>query len=153
MGARLAFLGGHCNKVAVQPAVQWPMVDDTSVGVAAPTSPMMQAAILQGQLANGVAQPMNPQQVAQMQRRHMQQQQQEQGFTLPPYLQSVYNSTLIAYQKRFMQQAAAQRHYGNTSMLRQNEMIQIGQQARQVAIAAVRKYQANARNLGQQNAI
>lgn len=100
----------------------------------------MMAAQAQGQM---MAAGMQPQQ---------QQQQQQQRSSLPPYLQQVYNSTLNAYQTRFMQQAAA-KYQGNTSMLQQNEIHQIGLQARQAAIAAVRKHQANAQNPGQQNAM
>lgn len=84
----------------------------------------------------------------------MQQQQQQQRPSLGPYLQQVYNSTLQAYQARFMTQAAA-KYQGNTNMLQPNEIHQISLQARQAAIAAVRKQQAAqaAQNPAQQNAM
>jgi len=70
-----------------------------------------------------------------------QQQQQQRPSGLGPYLQQVYNSTLQAYQARFMTQAAA-KYQGNTNMLQPNEIHQISLQARQAAVAAVRKQQA-----------
>ncbi|KAK7898037.1 hypothetical protein LTR67_004669 [Exophiala xenobiotica] len=68
---------------------------------------------------------------------HPQQRQQ-----MNPQLQQLYQTTLNAYTQRFLGQAAA-KYGGNTNMLQPGELQQVQNQAKQAAMAAVRKRQAD----------
>ncbi|EXJ94914.1 hypothetical protein A1O1_00032 [Capronia coronata CBS 617.96] len=66
---------------------------------------------------------------------------QQQRPQINPALQQLYQSTLSAYQQRFLGQAAA-KYGGNTNMLQPSELQQVTTQAKSAAIQAVRRRQA-----------
>ncbi|EXJ90119.1 hypothetical protein A1O3_03188 [Capronia epimyces CBS 606.96] len=68
-----------------------------------------------------------------------------------PALQQLYQSTLAAYQQRFLGQAAA-KYGGNTSMLQPAEVQQVQQQAKTAAMQAVRRRQVEMNNMSIQQA-